>query len=195
VSAAGLVSATHSSHPWMTMAGAAIYLGLAGMSAAAWSKARGRALARAWLWGALAMTQVFLATDALLGIRLLIAQAGREFFREHGWYGEHRYFQAVLAAAMLMAMGAFTWVALHPARRSPLGCRLAIGGALLSLLMFLLACISLHSFEVWLDWPGKPLGMGTMARVGGCALMGIGGWQFHRRAGEGNNTKGHEAKS
>jgi len=171
----------HASHPWLAVGAAGIYLGMSGLCVVAWRKARGGAThGGARVWGGLAMIQLFWAADALLGIRLGVAEMGRVWFKEQGWYAEHRPFQAALSAVMLIALGVLTWGSWRVARTFPLSCRLAIGGALLALVPFLIACISMHFFEDLMDWPFGLLGLGTLARVGGCVLTGIGGWRFLR---------------
>jgi len=117
---------------------------------------------------------LFWAADALLGIRLGLAEMGRVWLKEQGWYAEHRPYQAALSAVMLIALGVLTWGSWRAARTFPLGCRLAIGGALVSLLPFLIAFISMHVFEDLMDWPLGLLGLVTMMRVGGWVLTGVG---------------------
>ena len=141
---------------------------------AAWRKARRQA--HGWWWCLLAGIQLFLAADAFLGIRLAIAEIGRVFFQEHGWYAGRWQFQAALSAVMLITIGVLAWVTLRFGRRFPPGCRLAVGGTLLSLLPFLIGCISMHFFEELMAWPLEPLGLGNIVRASGGLLVVYGAW-------------------
>ena len=156
------------------------YAAVACLCGAAWHQARRRGLrADAWWWGLLAAGQVFLAADAVLGIRLTLAEAGREFFVRHDWYGQRWPLQYVLSAAALLAviLGA---IVLHRVRKLPAGIPLAASGLLLSLLIFSIAAVSLHRLENLLAWPFEPLALGTSLRTTACGLTALGAWKSLR---------------
>ena len=157
-----------------------VYAAVACLCAAAWHKARRRGRrADAWWWGLLAAGQVFLATDAVLGIRLTLAEIGREYFVRRHWYGERWPVQYVLSAAAFMAviLGA---IVLHRVRKLPAGIPLAASGMLLSLLVFSIAAISMHRLENLLTWPFEPLALGTSLRAIACGLTALGAWRSLR---------------
>jgi hypothetical protein len=78
----------------------------------------------------------------------------------------------------------------HLRRKLPPGSRWAISGTLLSLLVFAVASISMHFFDELLAWPSGVMGLGTIARVAGCGLMALGGWQLLRHGGHVGTRKG-----
>jgi hypothetical protein len=177
------VFAIHSSRPWMAATGMVLYAGLACLCAVAWRKARRDGLpAAARGWGVVAMGQLFLGADAAFGIRLVLAEASREFFVQHGWYEQRWFVQAILSAATLMTC-VTGWMVLGRVRKMPLGVRLALGGLLLSLLLFLIAVVSMHRLEVLLAWPFEPLALGTSMRAAACVLTATGAWKYLRGGG------------
>jgi hypothetical protein len=99
-----ILSAVHSRYPWLAVAGAVIYLGLSSLFIAQWREARHHLVRASSLWGVLALTQLFLAADALYGLRMAIAGMGRELFREHVWYAYRWQFQAALTAVVLITL-------------------------------------------------------------------------------------------
>lgn len=156
------------------------YAALACLCAAAWHKARhhGQRAEARW-WGLMAAGHVFLAVDAALGIRLTLAETGREYFARHGWYGQRWPVQCVLSAAafMVVILGA---VVLRRARKLPAGIPLAASGMLLSLLVFSIAAVSMHWLESLLAWPFEPLALGTSLRTIACGLTALGAWRSLR---------------
>ncbi len=84
-----------SAHPGLAEAGTVIYAGLAfACGAAFWSAHRRSQASGCWL--VLTVLQAFFAADAFFGLRLALAEAGREFFQHRGWYADRRPIQAVL---------------------------------------------------------------------------------------------------
>ena len=125
----------------------------------------------------MAIVQMFLGADAAFGIRLVVAETGRKFFHQQGWYGHRWTVQAILFAAACMII-LTAWVILRRARNLPSGGRLALGGTLLSGLLFLIAAISMHRLEVVLAWPFEPLALGTSVRAAACGLTAAGAWRY-----------------
>jgi len=175
------ISASHTRHPLLAAAGACVYLTLSGLCLLSWRRSHSQKENWAWLWGFLAAGNLFFAVDAVFGIRLLIAEIGREIFKDHGWYAARRSFQGLASAVVLLALGLIAWGALRAARRVPPGCRLALAGLALSAIPFVIACISMHFMEDLMARPNAVLGLGAALRAAGCAVTGIGAWHFCAR--------------
>jgi hypothetical protein len=173
----------YSSRPWMAAAGAALYAWLACLCALTWRQAHRRGLlAEARWWGVLAAGQLFCTADAAFGIRMAVAEIGRRFSVQQDWYEYRGYAQAILSAAVLLAIIA-GWVVSYRIRKGTPGVRLALGGMLLSLLLFLIAGISMHRLENLLAWPFEPLAPRTSLRVLASGLTAAGAWLSLRRYG------------
>ncbi len=177
-----------SGHPWLGAVAAAAYLLLALLCAAAWRIARQRQPAHSWLWAILVLAQLFLATDALFAIRLDVAEMGRTFFQQHGWYG-HRYpVQLVLSAAAFLAVPLLAASVSRRSGKFPSGSGWAFLGTLLGLLVFAISGISMHFIEELLTWPSDPISLGNMIRVLGCVLTAFGAWRSLQVSPHGQTT-------
>jgi len=131
-----------------------------------------------WTWGILVVCQLMLAADGFLALRLMIAEVGREYFKDHGWYAEHGGFQGIGVGMALVCLGAVAGAWVWLGRRMGPGVPMAIFGSVLSLVPFVMASISLHAAEDLMNWPLGILGIGTALRVIGSACGGLGGLRF-----------------
>jgi hypothetical protein len=168
--------AIHSAHPGLAGAGTAIYAGLVFACVAAYWSAR-RHTPGSVCWLALAALQAFFAADAWFGLRLAVAETGRQFFKHRGWYANRRPTQAVLSAGALLISVLITLWLIRQLRGRSKGCRLAISGTGLLTALFLLSAVSWHLIDKVLSLPAEPFTLGLLIRLAACGLTAMGVWQ------------------
>jgi hypothetical protein len=166
--------------------GAGIYVMLGALCAVGWKQSLRKSRNMVWFWGSLAGLQFFLACDALFGVRLVLAEIGREFFEREDWY-QHRV--PVQLAASIVGVTLAAWAipgAKRLMRHLPRGCWLALAGTCVGIVLFCLAVISMHLIEDLMDWPIQALSLGRILRLFGCALTLAGTWTYLCRSSPGD---------
>jgi len=157
----------NSAHPGLAVIGVFVHLLLTGACIVAWARdRRSRWVSRSWL--IFSGFELFFALDAGLGIRLRIAEVGREYFLRHGWYAHRRPFQALLVLWAVVLVSLVTYSFIKVKRNISTGCRTAAFGTAVLFVIFLNASISLHQTEKFK--------LAAAGRVLGCGLTGFGAY-------------------
>jgi hypothetical protein len=157
----------NSAHPVLAVTAAVVHATLAVGCLLAWIRDKNSSR-NSNLWISLMILQVVFAVDAFIGLRLLVADAGRQYFLAHGWYTGRRPLQATLTLIAFLLVVVLTGSGLFTIRRTSLAGRLAIAGSGILLVLFLTAAISLHEAESF--------ALALFGRALGCSLTGAGIW-------------------
>ena len=157
----------NSSHPLLAITAALVHSILAVGCVVAWNRDK-RTSRTSNLWISLVILQLFFAIDAGIGLRILIADVGRQYFLHHGWYRRRRPVQAALILTAFFTVSVATSSWLLYIRRTSLASRLAMAGSCVLMLFFLLAAISLHDTESF--------ALAVFGRILGCGLTAAGIW-------------------
>ena len=154
----------NSAHPALAVGGGVVHSLLAIGCMLTWLCTRRSGwISASWLW--MAVVQAFFAVDSIVGIRLIIAEAGREYFTHHGWYDERRPMQMVLTlAAIIAVLMIIRFISL--AQGTSATHRMAVVGTGIVLALFLNSAISLHQTG--------DFSLSLAGRVLGCGLTGVG---------------------
>jgi hypothetical protein len=157
----------NSSHPVLAITAALVHAILAVGCVVAWNRDK-RTSRTSNLWISLAILQLFFAVDAGIGLRLLIADLGRQYFLHHGWYGRQRPVQVALTLTAFFTVSVVTSRWLLSFRQTSRASRLAIGGSGVLMAFFLMATISLHDTESFAH--------AVFGKILGCSLTAAGIW-------------------
>jgi hypothetical protein len=157
----------NSSHPVLAITAAVVHAIFAVGCVVAWNRDK-RTSRTSNLWIFLMILQLFFAVDAGIGLRLLIADVGRQYFLHHGWYRRRRPVQAALTLTAFFTVSVVTSSWLLSIRRTAPASRLAIAGSGVLMGFFLTAAISLHYTEIF--------ALAVFGKILGCGLTGAGIW-------------------
>jgi len=135
----------------------------------------GRSARRRKFWWGLGVIQMALMVDAMLGLRTMAAEMGREVIKAHGWYGQRAWPQAVATViGMVVVLSAAGWVVVRLGRERSR--QMAAAGTGLEIMIFLMRVVSLHQVDKVLSWPAASLNAGMALRGMGVALVCAGAW-------------------
>jgi hypothetical protein len=137
-----------------------------------------------WFWIGLSAVLVFLAANKQLDLQSLLTAAGRDLFKELGWYGERREVQRLFMLALGGAALVFACFLFWRFRWEFRSLGFALAGIVFLLCFILLRAASFHHVDDFLSGRLAGVRVRSFLELAGIALVMVGAFSFLRKVEE-----------
>jgi hypothetical protein len=134
----------------------------------------------AWFWWIMVGLMVFMGINKQLDLQLMLADIGRAFTKQQGWYGQRVPVQIrVLAVGACVCLACLQGVG-YRLKRAPKSTWFALAGIILLGLNVVIHLVSLHPIEHILGMSLAGLSLGDAIEISSILWISVSAWIYNR---------------